>query len=181
MCIFSGSPKILRSCASPDSQAEPRAWTANPQAMPWDQVCPAAWAKAPRMEPHSYPPQKKKETVSRMPKTVYFRWNQADCPDPNHDSNDHSEVTKKITRFLSILLSILTVLLLEIWPNAMPSCRKRSLMRYTMKLLEKSRGNKIIPTSAPQLGWTDIGREPRLWSNVYILSFVYTYIISFCL
>ena len=118
-------------------------------------------------------PQKKLTTVSRMRKTVYFRWNQADCPDPNHDSNDHSEVTKEITRFLSILLSILKVWLLEIWPNAMPSCRKRSLMRYTMKLLEKSRGNKIIPTSAPQLGWTDIGREPRLWSNVYILSFVY--------
>ena len=104
-----------------------------------------------------------------------------------------------IARIL-IMIPMITVRSLKKLPGSYPSCYpswqfdcwKSGPMQCPVagkdhwcgtrsKLLEKSRGNKIIPTSAPQLGWTDIGREPRLWSNVYILSFVYTYMISFCL
>ena len=103
VCIFSGSPKILRSCASPDSQAEPRAWTANPQAMPWDQVCPAAWAKAPRMEPHSYPPPKKKKRSVACQKPFIF------------------DEIRLIARILT-MIPMITVRSLKKLPGSYPSC-----------------------------------------------------------
>ena len=150
MCVisWSGRFKVLRGLVS--CQAEPRAWTGHPQAIPWDRI------------------------------TGDFRpvrpLGGEDFLDPNQNFPGHSEVTVTVTDASDSWKSV-----------AMPSCRKRSLMRYTMKLLEKSRGNKMIPTSASEtphlLGWTDMSREPSLWSNAYIIlySSVFCCLICFCL